>query len=157
MSPVWAQVGSPYALSSFKPYLERGYNTRLAWQGWPVELSDPHLYLHDAQSLALEAEVEFGVVQGQIQTQIIKVYQPATELSLRNRQELVWFALEATQRQFSEPDLERLLEKKCFREWRLSDLKASPLFVTLYSDREASYLRFSSQGSSQAPPLSLCH
>ena len=155
--PAHAELGSTYTLLSFTSFLERGYITRLGWQGHPISSEDPHIYLHDSKSLALLAEVEFGLSQGVINTQILKIYQPLDKLSVFSKKELSWFALEASKQSITQEQMEDLLRHKCQGEWKFSQFTSSPLFVTLYSDREATFLRISKRGSAKAVPASQCH
>ena len=68
-----ARVGAPYSLDSMRPYLERGYITRLGWEGWPISAEDPHLYLYNRQTLTRQAELEFGLQNNQIVSQTLKL------------------------------------------------------------------------------------
>lgn len=157
LSPVRAEIGSPYSLLSFRPFLEKGYNTHLGWQGWPVSIEDPHLYRHAPRTHALLAEVEFGLdARNRIHTQILKWYQPLSELSEEARIHFVWFGLEASQQGISEAELRKLVESACQREFQVHREEGSDLFVTLLGDSSASYLRISRRGNASAPDLNNC-
>lgn len=155
MAPAQARLGAEFSLTNLQSFLERGYITRLGWQGWPITL-DPHLYLHDKRTLAIIAELEFSVQHHHIDTQILKIYQPLKKLSENSRQELFWFALEASNRFVSEDLMKKLFDQNCQGEWRIPEFTSYPLFVTLYSDRDVTYLRFATHGSVNAPALSQC-
>lgn len=151
--PLQAELGQPYNLLSFQPYLERGYNTLLGWQGWPVSPDDPHLYRYTPH-WAPFAEVEFSHVGGQIQAQTLKLSQPKGKLTPQGQQELLWFALEASRRSLHPDQLNRLLNSPCEGIWQMGNYQLSFLM-----DHEAHYLKVaqaSSSPSSVARPLSAC-
>jgi len=153
--PAHAQIGAIYSLDSFKPYLERGYNTRIGWQGGPVHAEFPHLYLHSSESLKLLAELEFGHSNGRIHTQLIKLQQALKQISSQERQELLWFALEASGGKLQPSELQHLLETPCLGEWQVITPQQT-LYVTFFTDQQSTYLRFSERGRSSTPKLSQC-
>ena len=114
-----AKVGAPYSLKSLLPYLDRGYTTRLGWEGWPITAEDPHLYRYDPQTLVRQAELEFGVQQGLIVSQTLKLIVPEAEVGPRLLAELNSFVREASQNSLSVIDLKPLLAHHCVGQWRL--------------------------------------
>lgn len=149
--PLWAAVGAKYSFQSFKPYLAREYNTLLGWQGQPVSLEDPHLYLHSGSSQRLLAELEFVQAGGLIRTQTLKLYPQQAQLQDVEFQEILYFALEASHHQLDQNQLKKLLNANCQGEWRLGTL-----FLTLMLERQAIWLRLSAQGSAQSKEISSC-
>lgn len=150
--PARAQIGAPYSVIGFKPYLERGYNTRLGWQGWPVTAEDPHLYLYSQDNLRLLTEMEYLRANGLIQTQIFKVYQPAGQLGAQEWAELEYFALESSRNRVGSDELHAMVARDCKGEWRLAD----GLYLSLIPDTGATWLRVSSSGSAGAQPWKDC-
>ncbi|HEY9839937.1 MAG: hypothetical protein ACAI44_05295 [Candidatus Sericytochromatia bacterium] len=146
-----ASVGAAYSVFGFRPYLERGYNTRLGWQGWPVTAADSHLYLYSADNLRMLSEMEYLYADGLIHTQLLKIYQPAGGLGDQEWNELEYFALEASGNRLGSAQLHGLVSKQCQGEWR-----QGPNFITLISERTATWLRISDHGSPAAPPLEQC-
>ncbi|MGV3524474.1 MAG: hypothetical protein ACO1RX_09625 [Candidatus Sericytochromatia bacterium] len=150
--PAWAKLGSPYGVFSFQAYLERGYNTRLGWRGQPVTAEDSLLILHEGRSGRVLAEAAFLHHPQGIHTQILKLYQPLQQLSSFSQRELRWFALEASGGQFQAEQLQQMLKRRCRGEWRIKE----QLFVSLSSDRQHTWLRFSQRGNSRSPHLATC-
>lgn len=150
--PAWAKLGSPYGVLSFQAYLERGYNTRLGWRGWPVTAEDPLLLLHEARTGRVLAEAAFLHDNQRIHTQILKLYQPMDQLTETSQRELSWFALEASAGQFQAEHLRNMLQRRCRGEWRVTP----QLFVSLSGDRQSTWLRFSQRGNASRPSLQNC-
>ncbi len=149
--PAQAAIGDRYSLQSFKPYLERGHNTRLGWQGQPVKIDDPHLYFYSRESLALLAEHEFLFSQGQIHTQTMKVYAAAKGLDARQWRELEYFALEASAGRLDTATLHALVEKNCQNQWQIGALT-----VTFINEPKTLWLRISNRQSADARPIQDC-
>lgn len=144
-------MGGNYSLLGFKPYLDRGYNTRLGWQGQPVNATDPHLYFYARESLALLAELEYLQSEGRVHTQILKVYAPRTGLTARHWQELEYFALEASGGRLDTDTLHALIDKNCQKEWRHGSLS-----VALVVEPQTLWLRISDRLSEGLPALNSC-
>ncbi|MBF2054899.1 MAG: hypothetical protein IGS03_15745 [Candidatus Sericytochromatia bacterium] len=147
-----ARIGQSYGFESFQPFLDRGYNTRLGWQGRPVDTQQPRLYLHSAQKLSLLAELEFSQRGGLIHTEVLKLYLAPDQSN--THPEAIWFLSHASHARLGLRQIEALLHKKCYGEWRVAG--ASPLFVSLLRDKESLYLRLSQQGQANAPPVDRC-
>lgn len=150
--PAQAQIGQPYGFESFQPFLDRGYNTRLGWQGRPVDTQQPRLYLHTPHKLSLLAELEFGQRGGLIHTEVLKLYLSAGQSNAHP--EAIWFLSHASDARLGLRQIEGLLQKNCYGEWRVPG--ASPLFVSLLRDQDSLYLRLSQQGQAQVPAVDHC-
>lgn len=150
--PVRAQIGQPYGFESFQPFLDRGYNTRLGWQGYPVNTQQPWLYLHAPHKRSLLAELEFGQHGGRIHTEVLKLYLAPGQGNTHS--EAIWFLSHASAARLSLREIEGLLQKNCPGEWRVPG--TSPLFVSLLRDKDSLYLRVSQQGNPQRPVLDKC-
>lgn len=149
--PARAGIGDAYDVFVFKPYLERGYNTRLGWQGWPVSAEDPHLYLYSADNLRLLTELEYLFANGRIHTQTFKLYLPKGQLGPAEWAELEYFALEASQNRISPLELHTLVQHACTGEWLMHGLH-----VSLIVETSATWLRISSQGGAAAAAWETC-
>lgn len=147
-----AQIGQPYGFESFQPFLDRGYNTRLGWQGRPVDTQQPRLYLHTPHKLSLLAELEFSQRGGLIHTEVLKLYLASDQSN--THPEAIWFLSHASHARLGLRHIEGLLQKNCYGEWRVPG--ASPLFVSLLRDKESLYLRLSQQGQADAPFVERC-
>ncbi len=149
-----ARVGAPYSLESLRPYLERGYTTRLGWEGWPITTEDPHLYLYDRQSLVRRAELEFGLINNsQIVSQTLRLTLAPGELSPFAQAEINGFLREASHNQLSINDLKPIFAQDCPGQWRLRGTWALSYL------REATdlYLKLSQEEAPRAKPIHQCH
>lgn len=142
-APAFGAIGGEYSLLSFKPWLDRGYNTRMGWQGYPVSTADPHLYLHTRGSQALLSELEYLSSNGRIHTQIFKVYGPAGRLDAQHWRELEYFAFEAGGGSLDPQMLKSwVAHSTCHGERRHGGF-----YMTLIVDPKATWLRISDHGS----------
>lgn len=147
-----ARVGAPYSLDSLRPYLERGYITRLGWEGWPITPEDPHLYLYNRQTLARQAELEFGLQNGQIVSQTLKLALSQAELDPFAQAEINSFLREASQSQLSINTIRPILERNCPGHWQL----AKGWVVSYYRENRLLFLHVSQGSATQAKALNQC-
>ncbi|PIQ23563.1 hypothetical protein COW36_13910 [bacterium (Candidatus Blackallbacteria) CG17_big_fil_post_rev_8_21_14_2_50_48_46] len=156
-SLAWSQVGTPFSMQSFKPFLERNYNTLLGWKGQPVSLDDPHLYLYESQTNRVVAEIEFGLTGQKIEQMLLKIPKAYEQFGFVEHQELRWFLVLASKAQITPADVKRAFQfqKKCrTQEYRMG---LNPeLYLTVLSDYQTTYLRVALKGAAQAPQLGAC-
>lgn len=157
MHPAWSQVGTPFTMESFKPFLKRGYNTLLGWRGQPVTLKDPHLYLHAPHTQHLLAAVEFGLQQQRVEYMILKITHAFARLDYAETQELKWFLLLSSNSRVTLQHVQAAFsaQKKC--PGTLFRLGQTPeLWLTVYSDYQSTYVRIAQTGPAEAPLLANC-
>jgi len=157
--PALSQLGTPFSMESFKPFLARRYNTLLGFQGRPVSLEDPHLYLYgsEGQAAQLVASVEFGLNGKTIESALLKLNQPYDKLGYRETQELNWFLVIATRSQVTPQHVKMAFAKRQVCHGSEFRLDAGPAhYLTVYSDYQSTYIRVSQRGALKAPLLSHC-
>jgi hypothetical protein len=155
--PALSQLGTPFSMKTFKPFLDRGYNTLLGWNGRPVTLEDPHLHLYASEGKRLFASVEFGLRQKEIETVVLKLNQPYAKFGFAEDQELDWFLLLTTQAQITPKQVKTAFAKR--KPCNSSEFKldtAPARYLTVYSDYQSTYVRVSQRGSAKAPQLERC-
>lgn len=156
--PAMSQLGTPFSMETFKPFLARRYNTLLGWQGRPVSLEDPHLYLYgsEGKEAQLVASVEFGLRGKNIESAVFKLHRPYAQLGFRESQELNWFLVLLTRSQVTPQDVKHAFAKA--KACRSSEFQLAPGvgYLTVYSDYQSTYVRVSQRGSARAPQLSTC-
>lgn len=132
-----ARLGQPYSIDTFQPYFQRGYNTLLGWKGYPVQLTDPHVYLYQKGSARPKAQVEFLYRNQKIHTEILKLFQNFKRLDFEARQELNWFLLTSTDGKVNQQHLHKMQQESCATGY------LAPYYLTLYTHSEETLLKIS--------------
>ncbi len=138
-------VEQPYDLNAFAPFVKQGFITREGWQGGPITLKDPHLYLYDPVKQTEWAALEFQTASGQIHTVLLRWASSAP--AYLKQQVLLHILKTYGEGALSMNTLNRLLKNDCSGVWSLKP----QLFFTLAQTPESQFFKFSRYGKNTRP------